>query len=67
MLIEALQILKYSLKKEHLSFMAGWSMPESVMDGVSQPKPKSNFLDDLVGNPEVTMDKFLKELTIYDS
>jgi len=67
MLMEALQMLKFSLKKEHLSFTAGWSMPESVIDGVSQPKPKSDFLDDLVGNPEVMMDKFLKELTIYNS
>jgi len=60
-------MLKFSLKKEHLSFTAGWSMPESAMDGVSQPKLKSDILDDLVGNPKVMMDKILKELTIYDS
>ena len=37
MLMEALQLLKFSLKKEQLSFMHGWSIPEAAMLGsVSQ-------------------------------
>ena len=67
MLMEALQLLKFSLKKERLSFTAGWSTSESVMDGVSQPKLKSDILDDLISKREVMMDKILQELTIYDS
>src|SRR5712672_4748346 len=33
-LMEALQLLKFSLKKEHLNFMDGWSTPEAAMLGV---------------------------------
>lgn len=31
-LMEALQILKYSLKKERLNFMKGWSTSEAAMN-----------------------------------
>jgi hypothetical protein len=34
--MEALQLLKFSLKKEHLNFMAGWSTSETAMSGVSK-------------------------------
>jgi hypothetical protein len=35
--MEALQLFKFSLKKEHLNFMHRWSTSEVAMLGVSQP------------------------------
>jgi len=64
-LMEALQLLKFSLKKKRLDFMAGWAMPESAMDGT--PKPNRDLLNDLiVGNPKTAMEDILNELNIYD-
>ena len=64
-LMEALQLLKFSLKKERLDFMAGWAMPESAMDGT--PKPNCDLLNNLiVGNPKTAMEDILNELNIYN-
>ena len=42
--MEALQLLKFFLKKEHLNFTAGWSTPETTISGapeqVSKQAPK---------------------------
>ena len=64
-LMEALQLLKFSLKKERLDFMAAWATSESAMDGM--PKPNRDLLNDLiVGNPKTAMEDILNELNIYD-
>jgi hypothetical protein len=34
--MEALQMLKYSIKKERLNFMHGWSTSEAAMSKVSE-------------------------------
>jgi hypothetical protein len=36
-LMEALQMLKYSIKKERLNFMRGWPTSEAAMSKVSEP------------------------------
>ena len=36
LLMEALQMLKYSIKKEHLDFMDGWQTSDAAMGEVSK-------------------------------
>jgi hypothetical protein len=64
-LMEALQMLKYSLRKERLNFMAGWKTSEDVMSGVSKPVPAGS-LNSLLGN-EDAIDKLLKGLVSSES
>ena len=68
MLMEALQLLKFSLKKEHLNFTAGWATSESAMGVVHKPRP--SLADTLfVCNAEhrdATLDDVLNELDVYD-
>jgi len=68
MLMEALQLLKFSLKKERLSFMRGWSTPEAAMLGsVSQEsRPTHNLATLLVDDPERAVDNMLGAFTDYD-
>jgi len=60
-LMEALQLLKFTLKKEHLSFMQGWAMPEADLHWVSQPTedPLSTLF---IGDPDSAVDSILKKL-----
>ena len=64
----ALQLLKFFLKKEHLNFTAGWATSEDAM-GVA-PKPSHNLADILVmcdaKDREARLDDVLKELASYD-
>jgi len=65
MLMEALQLLKFSLKKERLNFMAGWSTPENTMSGTCKPNPgllSGLFMED----PDAGMDNILNEFSIHD-
>ena len=63
LLIEALQLLNFSIKKQHLNFMDGWSTSGTAMGGVPQP---THGLDSLfVGNPNVTMDSILNVIDNY--
>jgi len=65
MLIEVLQLLKFSLKKECLNFIAGWSMPENTMGRVCKPNPSllgSLFAED----PDTGMDNILNEFSIHN-
>jgi len=68
MLMEALQLLKFSLKKERLNFTAGWATSESAMGVVHKPRP--SLTDALfVCNAEhrdATLDDVLNELDVYD-
>lgn len=68
-LMEALQLLKFSLKKERLNFTAGWATSEGAMGVVD--KPRHNLADALIMcDPEhcdTMLDNLLKELDVYDS
>lgn len=62
-LMEALQMLKYSLKKERLNFMDGWVTSEAAMSAVSMPNGlNSLFVDD----PDSALDKLLNDFHNYD-
>jgi len=64
-LMEALQMLKYLLKKERLNFMKGWSTSEeAAMSGVSKATGDlgSLFVDD----PDTALDALLRSLDNYD-
>jgi hypothetical protein len=58
-LMEALQMLKYSLKKEHLNFMDGWQTSEAAM-GV--PKPNGDLGSLFTNNADTALDALLKSL-----
>jgi hypothetical protein len=64
-LMEALQLLKFSLKKERLNFMAGWATSETAMSAV--PEPTHDLLGSLfMGDPDSTLDTILNDLSTYD-
>ena len=66
LLMEALQILKFYLKKDCLNFTAGWVISEEVMSG--RHKPSHSLTDALDAEDRNTkLDYILKELDIYDS
>jgi hypothetical protein len=61
--MEALQMLKYSLKKERLNFMDGWVTSEATMGAVSMPNDlNSLFVDD----PDTALDNLLNDFHKYD-
>ena len=61
--MKALQLLKFSIKKQHLNFMDGWLTSGTAMGGVPQP---THGLDSLfVGNPDVVMDSILNAINNY--
>lgn len=62
-LMEALQMLKYSLKKERLNFMDGWQTPEAAMCAVSMP---ANLDTLFVDDPNAALDKLLISFGCYD-
>jgi hypothetical protein len=65
-LMEALQLLKFSLKKERLNFTAGWATSEDAM--VHKPRPTladALFVCD-AERRDVMLDDLLKELCVYD-
>jgi hypothetical protein len=62
--MEALQLLKFSLKKECLNFMAGWSTLETAMSGVSKPTHDLSSL--FVVDHDAALDHILKDFSTYD-
>ena len=66
--MEALQLLKFSLKKERLNFMAGWATPEDAMGMVH--KPRCSLADALfvcdAERRDIILDDLLNELDAYD-
>ena len=62
-LMEALQLLKFSLKKERLNFMNGWSASESDLRKV---KPTYDLESLFVGNRDSALDAILNDLGKYD-
>ncbi|KAH9036496.1 hypothetical protein EDB85DRAFT_1862173, partial [Lactarius pseudohatsudake] len=62
-LMEALQLLKFALKKERLNFMDGWSTSEEA----TMPKCASQTLTShFVGDSEAVLDDMLYEFGTYD-
>ena len=75
--MEALQLLKFFLKKERLNFTAGWSTPETAISGIPEQvskqvsKQASRSRCDLLraffmDNPNAVMDKVLHNFSTYD-
>ena len=67
-LMEALQLLKFSLKKEHLNFMNGWATSEVAMSegAVSGSKLAPDLGSLFVGDPDAVMDNMLNSFSTYD-
>jgi hypothetical protein len=64
MLMEALQLLKFSIKKERLNFMKGWQTAETAMSEVKSP---GNLGSLLVGDRDAALDTMLGSLITQDS
>ena len=64
-LMEALQLLKFLLKKERLNFVDGWSTSEAAMSGV-RTKPTLDLGSLFEGNTNAVMDNMLNKLSAYD-
>jgi len=65
-LMEALQLLKFSLKKQRLNFMEGWSTSQAAMEGTVRDHDLATLL---VGDQEVgncVVDNMLNEFSTYD-
>jgi hypothetical protein len=57
MLMEALQMLKFVLKKQCLNFMDGWAVPEEAMKLV--PKSDGDLTALFVDNSDAAIDGIL--------
>ena len=65
MLMEAIQLLKFTLKKQRLDFINGWATPEVAMSGESIPD--RDLLGALFkGDSDTVMDDILKDFGKYD-
>jgi hypothetical protein len=64
-LMEALQLLKFMLKKQRLDFIIGWATPEVAMSGMSRPDcdPLGALF---MGDSDAVMDDILKDFSTYD-
>ena len=64
-LMEALQLLKFMLKKEHLNFVSGWATPEVAMCEVSDTgcDPLGALFK---GDSNAVMDDILVSFDAYD-
>lgn len=66
-LMEALQMLKYLLKKERLNFMKGWSTSEEAATSAVSEASKAAGLSSLfVDDPDTALDALLKSLSSYE-
>lgn len=63
-LMEALQLLKFLLKKRRLDFMKGWAVPEADMKGEDGQDCDLGSL--FTGNPDAAMDNMLMNLKTYN-
>lgn len=62
-LMEALQLLKFSLKKERLNFIEGWQATETNMRRV---KPSYDIGSLFVGDSDAALDAILNDLNKYE-
>ncbi len=58
--MEALQMLKHSIKKECLNFINGWPTSEAVMSGA--PALTGNLSSLFVDDPDAVLDDLLNSL-----
>ena len=67
-LMEALQLLKFALKKERLNFINGWATSEAAMSEgeVSGSKLAPNLASLFVDDPDAVMDNMLNNFSTYD-
>ena len=67
-LMEALQLLKFSLKKERLHFMKGWATSEAEMVGTVSGRLDYKNLNSLVmaDDPDTVLDEILNDITADD-
>jgi hypothetical protein len=66
-LMEALQLLKFSLKKERLNFISGWSISEAALDGDLPETTQDSLLDTLLrGDPDGAVDNVLHKFIMHD-
>ena len=64
-LMEALQLLKFTLKKQRLDFINGWATSEVAMSG--ELMPDHDLLAALFkGDSDSVMDDILKDFSKYD-
>ena len=64
-LMEALQLLKFLLKRERLNFVHGWSTSEAVMSGL-RTKLTLDLGSLFEGDTKAVMDNMLNKLSAYD-
>ncbi|KAF9506234.1 hypothetical protein BS47DRAFT_1399676 [Hydnum rufescens UP504] len=57
--MEALQMLKFMLKKEQLNFMKDWKTP--VSDMAVDPDNENDTLQDILSVPPLEMDEALEQ------
>jgi hypothetical protein len=65
-LMEALQMLKFLLKKQRLEFMVGWKTEESEMLGESKQEPEITLESLLGGDAETARDELLGDAMNLD-
>lgn len=65
-LMEALQLLKFTLKKERLNFTKGWATSEAIMSGSTLVAPETDLDSLFMGDPDAAMDNILNSLSTYD-
>jgi hypothetical protein len=65
-LMEALQLLKFSLKKRRLNFMEEWSTSRAVMEGGQRDVDLGSLIGDDEEISETALDKMLNQLSTYD-
>ena len=66
LLMEALQLLKFSLKKQRLNFTEGWKTSEALMGGASWTNPDHDLSSLLVDDPDGMLDRILEDFNAYD-
>lgn len=64
MLMEALQMLKFILKKQRLNFMDGWAVPEEAMK--EMPKSDGDLSNIVMNNSDTAMDGVIHDFITYD-
>ena len=65
--MEALQLLKHALRKEHLNFMAGWKTSDDAMSGVSKPVLGDALSSLVEENRDQALDDLLKGFITSES
>jgi hypothetical protein len=68
-LMEALQLMKFMLKKQCLNFIKGWATPNAAMEVCTgrELEEGQDLLGDLIAHhSHITMDQILNHFSTYD-